>query len=77
MDARTGEQHTFQQMKEKIIKCSLAMNDIGIGNNDVVMVCTHNQFDAYVPFFATLFLGAVVIPLDEYIAKGLIILSFA
>ncbi|KMQ86493.1 luciferin 4-monooxygenase [Lasius niger] len=65
VDAETGEENTFQQMKEKSVKCALWMQKSGIQINDVIMVCSHNQLDAYVPFLAALYIGVVVNLLDE------------
>ncbi|KAL6448498.1 hypothetical protein ACFW04_000420 [Cataglyphis niger] len=65
VDGETGEKNTFQDMREKTVKCALWMQSLGVKPNDVVMICTNNQLDAYVPFLATLYIGAVVSPLDH------------
>ncbi|XP_029162175.1 4-coumarate--CoA ligase-like 7 [Nylanderia fulva] len=69
-DAETGIQNTFQQMKERSLKCALEMKKLKIRRNDVIMICSHNQLDACIPFLASLYLGAVVNPLDEHFFKG-------
>lgn len=43
---------------------------LGIQSNDVITICSHNQLDAYIPFLAALYIGAVVNPLDEHLVKG-------
>ncbi|XP_050465685.1 uncharacterized protein LOC126858956 isoform X2 [Cataglyphis hispanica] len=70
VDAETEEANTFQEMREKSVKCALWMKRSGILPNDVIMVCTNNQLDAYVPFLAALYIGAVVSPLDQYFVEG-------
>ncbi|XP_050465684.1 uncharacterized protein LOC126858956 isoform X1 [Cataglyphis hispanica] len=69
VDAETEEANTFQEMREKSVKCALWMKRSGILPNDVIMVCTNNQLDAYVPFLAALYIGAVVSPLDQYFVE--------
>ncbi|XP_029677831.1 4-coumarate--CoA ligase-like 7 [Formica exsecta] len=66
VDAKTGEENTFYYMRKRSVKCALWMQDQGIQPNDVIMICTNNQLDAYVPFLAALYIGAVVSPLDPY-----------
>ncbi|KAL6448500.1 hypothetical protein ACFW04_000421 [Cataglyphis niger] len=51
-------------MRVKSVKCALWMQNSGIQPNDVIMICTDNQLDAYIPFLAALYIGAVVSPLD-------------
>ncbi|XP_050465695.1 uncharacterized protein LOC126858960 isoform X2 [Cataglyphis hispanica] len=66
VDEKTGEENTFQEMREKTVKCALWMQRLGIRSNDVIMICTNNQLEAYVPFIAALYIGAVVSPLDMF-----------
>ncbi|XP_050465699.1 uncharacterized protein LOC126858961 isoform X2 [Cataglyphis hispanica] len=65
VDAETEEANTFQEMREKSVKCALWMQKLGIQSNDVIMICTNNRLDAYIPFLATLYIGAIVSPLDQ------------
>ncbi|XP_072744222.1 uncharacterized protein [Anoplolepis gracilipes] len=67
VDAETGEQNTFQQMREKSVTCAIWMQRMSIRPNDVITICTHNQLDAYVPFLAALYIGAIANPLDEHL----------
>lgn len=46
-------------MEDKSVRCAIWMEKRGIGNGDVVVTCSHNHLDAYVPVFATFYLGAV------------------
>lgn len=71
MNEETGKIITFEQMKKNSITCALWMQENGIQPNDVITICTHTQFNAYVPFLAALYIGAVVNPLDEHLVKGI------
>ncbi|KAL6261573.1 hypothetical protein P5V15_006659 [Pogonomyrmex californicus] len=62
VDAATGKQNTFCQMREKSIKCAVWLRNFGILRGDIITICTDNQIDAYVPYFAALYLGAIVNP---------------
>jgi len=71
VNAETGEQNTFEQMKKDSIRCALWMQENDIQPNDVITICTHNQFNAYIPFLAALYIGAVVNLLDEHVVIGI------
>ncbi|XP_072764855.1 luciferin 4-monooxygenase-like [Anoplolepis gracilipes] len=60
VDARTGEENTFQQMRERSVKCALWMKNLGVGRNDIVTICTSNHLDTYIPYLATLYVGAIL-----------------
>jgi acyl-coenzyme A synthetase/AMP-(fatty) acid ligase len=49
-------------MKDNCIRCALWMQKQGIKSGDVIGLSTHNQLDAYIPFFATFFVGAILNP---------------
>lgn len=70
IDAETGQEITFEEMREKSVKCALWLKKQRIYRNNVITVCTMNQLDAYVPFLAALYIGCKVNPLDEYFVKG-------
>lgn len=70
IDAETGQKITFEEMKNKSVKCALWLKTQRIRYNDVITVCTMNQLNAYVPFLAGLYVGCKVNPLDEYLVKG-------
>lgn len=60
MDAETGEQITFQQMRKNSVKCALWLQKNGFGNADKITICTCNQMVAYIPLLASIFIGAIV-----------------
>jgi len=70
IDAKTGQKITFEEMRDKSVKCALWLKKQRIHRNNVITVCTMNQLDAYVPFLAGLYIGCRVNPLEEYLVKG-------
>lgn len=46
-------------MEDKSIRCAIWMMKRGIGSGDVVVTCSNNHLDTYIPVFATFYLGAV------------------
>ncbi|XP_050462568.1 luciferin 4-monooxygenase-like isoform X2 [Cataglyphis hispanica] len=61
VDAITGEENTFDQMRERSVKCALWLKKFGVQRNDIVVVCTSNYLDAYIPFLASLYIDATLI----------------
>ncbi|XP_015521568.1 4-coumarate--CoA ligase 1 [Neodiprion lecontei] len=64
IDVTTGEKYTFNTMRDGSVRCALWMRKQGLLPGDVVTMCSHNQLDLALPCFATLYLGAVINPLD-------------
>ncbi|XP_029662629.1 luciferin 4-monooxygenase-like [Formica exsecta] len=77
IDAETGEEVTFQQMREKSVKLALWLKKQGIKENDVVTICTRNQMQAYMPFLACIYLNLTVNPWDTgYLKDNIRVLYF-
>jgi len=70
VDAETGRTTTFREMREKSIKCALHMQSHGIKKGDVVTICICNHIDAYIPYLACLYIGAIVDLWHEDYLKG-------
>lgn len=62
IDAETEEKTTYEEMRVNMIRCALWLQKQGIGQGDVITVCTHNHLDAYIPCFATFLAGAIFNP---------------
>lgn len=65
INAETGEEVTFQQMREKSVKLALWLQKLGIRQNNmyeqyVITICTNNQMQVYSPLLASIYLNAVV-----------------
>ncbi|XP_050462569.1 luciferin 4-monooxygenase-like isoform X3 [Cataglyphis hispanica] len=70
VDAITEEENTFQQMRKRSVKCALWLKKIGVQRNDIVTVCTFNHLDAYIPYLASLYIGAILsVWPDEHIGN--------
>ena len=41
------------------VRYAIWLKNQGIGSKDIVTVCSHNQFDTYIPMFATFYVGAI------------------
>ncbi|XP_014203354.1 luciferin 4-monooxygenase-like [Copidosoma floridanum] len=59
IDAATGGQTTFAEMRDLSVRCALWLRKQGIGCGDVVTLCTHNHSDAYAPCLAIHYTGAI------------------
>ncbi|XP_072764875.1 luciferin 4-monooxygenase-like isoform X2 [Anoplolepis gracilipes] len=66
VDAKTGRENTFQQMRERSVKCALWMKKLGVGRNDIVTICTSNHLDTYIPYLATIYVGAILGVWDQF-----------
>ncbi|XP_071564462.1 uncharacterized protein [Temnothorax nylanderi] len=58
VNAETEEQITFQQMRENSVKCALWLKKVGVKKGDVVTICTRNPSVVYMPFLASIYIGA-------------------
>nr|XP_012150334.1 PREDICTED: 4-coumarate--CoA ligase-like [Megachile rotundata] len=59
IDAVTGKTVTYKEMREKVIKCAIWLEQQGIKQGDVVAICTSCCFDNYIPFLASICIGAI------------------
>ncbi|XP_014225792.1 4-coumarate--CoA ligase 1-like [Trichogramma pretiosum] len=62
IEAETGKQTRYSEMRENSIRCAQWLQKQGINHEDVVTICTPNQLDAYIPCIATFLVGAVYNP---------------
>lgn len=59
-------------MKDKSIRCGIWMENKEIGPGDIVIICSHNHSDVYVPIFASFYLGAIINGWDHDISLGIL-----
>lgn len=57
--ATTGKTVTYKEMREKTIKCAIWLQQQGIKPGDTVAICTSCCFDNYIPFLASVCIGAI------------------
>ncbi|XP_065218987.1 uncharacterized protein LOC135844655 [Planococcus citri] len=59
IDAATGKQTTFAEMRDVSVRCGLWLRKQGIGSGDLVTLCTPNHLEVYAPFLAIYYNGAI------------------
>ncbi|XP_065218986.1 luciferin 4-monooxygenase-like [Planococcus citri] len=59
IDAATGKQTTFDEMRDLSVRCGLWLRKQGIGRGDLVTLCTPNHLEVYAPFLAVYYNGAI------------------
>jgi len=77
VDAETGRTTTFREMREKSIKCAMFMRAFGIKKGDVIMICTCNDMEAYIPYLACLYIGAIADLWHEDYMKGKLVANLS
>ncbi|XP_071876897.1 uncharacterized protein [Bombus fervidus] len=60
VDTISGVEDTFADIMDRTIKCALWLQKHGVGKGDIVVISSHNHLDCIVPYFAALYLGAIV-----------------
>lgn len=68
VDDETGEQISFLEMLNNSVLCAQYLDDNDF--HDTIPICSRNHIDAYVPFLAILYIGAIANPLDDIFYKG-------
>ncbi|KAB0791588.1 hypothetical protein PPYR_03388 [Photinus pyralis] len=64
IDGVTGETDTYRSLLQKCTRVAHRMRAMGVTDEDVVTIYTHNHLNACVPYLAGMFLGAKVSGLD-------------
>ncbi|XP_013184243.2 luciferin 4-monooxygenase [Amyelois transitella] len=64
IDGSTGESVTFQQGLERSVRCAIALRNMGLRVGDVVVLISPNYSDLAAVFYAALYLGVVLAPVD-------------
>ncbi|KAF2884761.1 hypothetical protein ILUMI_21415, partial [Ignelater luminosus] len=64
IDGITGEEDTYGSLLRRCVRTAITMQLKGITPDDIIILCTHNHLDTFVPYFAALFIGAKVSALD-------------
>ncbi|XP_013184008.2 luciferin 4-monooxygenase [Amyelois transitella] len=64
IDGATGESVTFQQGLERSVRCAIALRNMGLRVGDVIVLMSPNYSDLAAVFYAALYLGVVLAPVD-------------
>ncbi|KAJ8947578.1 hypothetical protein NQ318_010090 [Aromia moschata] len=57
--ADTGEVDTYEQVLIRSIRTALKLEEMGLGKDDVISMCTYNHKNSCIPLVATFFIGAI------------------
>ncbi|XP_018051565.1 PREDICTED: uncharacterized protein LOC108689343 [Atta colombica] len=76
IDTMTEEQTTYQQMRENSVKCALWFEQLRCKKNTIT-ICTNHKMLEYIPFLASLYVGATINSWDkEYMKDTIRIMYF-
>ncbi|KAI5638757.1 AMP-binding enzyme domain-containing protein [Phthorimaea operculella] len=65
IDGSTGESASFASVLERSVQCASAFKQFGLGAGDVIVMMAPNNINMCVPFYAALYLGVLVSPIDR------------
>ncbi|CAH2986201.1 unnamed protein product [Chilo suppressalis] len=65
IDGGTDERETNQSALLRSVRCAMAMKAAGLKKGDVVVLVAPNHIDLAMPFYAALYLGVIVAPVDR------------
>ncbi|XP_053617146.1 luciferin 4-monooxygenase-like isoform X2 [Plodia interpunctella] len=68
IDGSTGESVTFAQGLERSVRCATAFRNLGLLPGDVMVLMSPNYSDLAAAFYAALYLGVVIAPVDMSLA---------
>ncbi|XP_053617140.1 luciferin 4-monooxygenase-like isoform X2 [Plodia interpunctella] len=64
IDGLTGETVTFAQALERTVRCARAFRSIGLKTGDVMVLMSPNYSDLAIAFYAALYEGVIISPVD-------------
>lgn len=82
IDAATGESETFGSVLKRSVQCANALQKMGLQRGDVMVLMAPNHIHLCVPYYAALYLGIVIAPIDrtltvsEYKARPINLLTW-
>ncbi|XP_047999158.1 luciferin 4-monooxygenase-like [Leguminivora glycinivorella] len=65
IDGATGESETNGSVLERTVRCAIALKSRGLQRGDVITLMAPNHIDLAIPFYAALYLGVIVSPIDR------------
>ncbi|KAJ2940156.1 hypothetical protein O0L34_g11721 [Tuta absoluta] len=65
IDGATNESETNRSVLERSTRCASALRNFGLEPGDVMVLMAPNHLDLAIPFYAALYLGVVVSPVDR------------
>ena len=64
IDGATGEEETFKSVQQRSIRCATALTNLGLKQNDVIILMAPNHLDLTIPIYAAFFMGVSVAGFD-------------
>ncbi|XP_063628929.1 luciferin 4-monooxygenase-like [Cydia splendana] len=64
IDGATGASETSGSVLERTVRCAIALKNLGLRRGDVITLMAPNHIDLAIPFYAALYLGVIVSPID-------------
>ncbi|XP_059051626.1 luciferin 4-monooxygenase-like [Achroia grisella] len=65
IDGATGESIKNKELLERSVRCANCFKNIGLKKGDVIILMAPNHIDLSIAFYAALFVGIVVAPIDK------------
>ncbi|XP_018573288.1 4-coumarate--CoA ligase 1 [Anoplophora glabripennis] len=69
LDARTGQEETYESLLKKSIRTSIILQNKGVQKGDTIVIYSKNQLYACVPLISCFFLGAIPTYLDDLLTS--------
>ncbi|XP_037292736.1 luciferin 4-monooxygenase-like [Manduca sexta] len=65
IDGGTGESETFRSVLKRSVQCANGLRKLGLKTGDVMILMAPNHLDLAIPFYAALYLGITIAPIDR------------
>ncbi|KAM3964023.1 luciferin 4-monooxygenase-like [Aphomia sociella] len=64
IDGATDEKENSESVLKRSLRCACAFKNVGLQYADVVVIMAPNNLDVAIPFYACLYLGLIIAPVD-------------
>ncbi len=64
------ERLTYRDLHELVVRFAMALQAVGVGRGDRVVIATSNRFDSFLLLLAVVRLGGVAVPLNPQVKAG-------
>ncbi|KAF5290695.1 hypothetical protein FQR65_LT01985 [Abscondita terminalis] len=66
IDGVTGEEETYDSFLRRCVRTAITMQKKGVKEDDIIAICSENNMDTVVPYFASMFIGARSVSFPPY-----------
>ncbi|KAJ0173174.1 hypothetical protein K1T71_011350 [Dendrolimus kikuchii] len=67
IDGATSQTETNGSLLLRSVQCAIAFKNLGLKHGDVMVLASSNHLDQAVPFYAALYLGVIICPVDKFL----------